>query len=107
MRKIIFSSLGLPNNLLNEDFITIDYVLSVTEGYLLLGSPYWCKAFFEIEKQNFVLAERAKNAIFSHIDIMWGDPAFAATKFLIALKADWEDFCVRNNLEPQNAEHTK
>lgn len=106
-RKIIFSSLGLPNDLIDEEFITIDTALSITEGYLFLGSPYWCKAFFELEKQNFVLAERAKTAILSHEDVVWGDPAYAAARLLTALKAEWEDFCVRNNLEAQNAEHTE
>lgn len=106
-RRIIFSSLQVPNDLLDEDFVTIDHVLSVTEGCLLLGSTYWCKAFFEIEKQNFALAERAKNAILSHAAIVWSDPAYAAAKFLTELKAEWEDFYVRNNSEPQNAEHTK
>lgn len=106
-RKLIFSSLDLPSDLINEEFITIHNVLSITEGYLLLGSVYWHKAFFEMERQNFVLAERAKDAILSHIDVMWSDPAHAATVFLTTLRAEWEDFCVRNNPESQNAEHTK
>lgn len=106
-RKIIFSSLNLPNDLLDEEFIAIDTALSITERYLLLGSTHWCKAFFEMEKQNFVLAERAKNAILSHVDVMWSDPAHAATSFLTALMAEWEDFCVRNNLEARDAEYTE
>lgn len=106
-RKIIFSALEIPNDLLDEAFIQIDHVLSVTEGYLFLGSTYWCKAFFEMEKQNFALAERAKNAILSHPAVLWSDPAHAAAKFLTELKTEWEDFRVRNNSEPQNAEHTK
>lgn len=106
-RKLIFSSLNIPNDLIDEEFITIDTALSITEGYLLLGSTHWCKAFFELEKQNFALMERAKNAILSNSDVMWSDPAYAATSFLPMLRAEWEDFCVRNNLEAQNVEHTK
>lgn len=106
-RNIIFSTLNLPNNLLNEEFITIDTALSITERYLLLGSTHWYRAFFEIEKQNFVLAERAKNAILSHMDVVWSDPTHAATIFLTTLRTEWEDFCVRNNLGDKDAEHTK
>lgn len=106
-RKLIFSSLDLPSDLINEEFITIHNVLSITEGYLLIGSVSWHKAFFEMERQNFALAERAKNAILSHTDIMWSAPDYAAFTFRTALNTEWEDFCVRNNLEGQNAEHTE
>lgn len=106
-RRLVFSSLGLPSDLINEEFLVTANALRITEEYLLLGSNYCCRSFFELEKQNFVLAERAKNAILSHSDVVWGDPAHAVSCFLTALQAEWEDFCVRNASETQNAEHTE
>lgn len=103
--EAIFGAFEISYKALDESLLAMDEDLCTVEGYVLIGGMHWSRAYHNLLRRNPEFANKAREILVGHTDVLWEKPSYVERHFSRLLVAEWNEAAtIWAKLETPNVE---